>query len=264
MSTHLWRRLSGWIYQRRVPQSVVNIVGRTMIRIPLGRIECAEARYRARIYSVRLDQLFRAAGMKKHDPEDDILDQIDALIEELKADQTGKDLQHAIAMVEEEFSRFQGNEKILKDAIAVLATGANSSPSIELPLLSVELVRVVREKEEALKKDGHKSTYPNKLKTAGRAWIAIFGDHSVDRYKPSEVQSYVNALAEFPRDWAVTPAYHGKDKDEIVATFRERRERAGRANKPIPQKLVKGTVGEYASQIVHVFGHRSCPTVWCS
>lgn len=58
MATHLWRRQSGYVYQRRVPISLVPEYG-TVIRMKLGKRTAGEAQQVARMMSVVLDAAWR-------------------------------------------------------------------------------------------------------------------------------------------------------------------------------------------------------------
>lgn len=65
-------------------------------------------------------------------------------------------------------------------------------------LLSVAWADILSTRAEALKKGGKPSRYADKMETAARIFLNIVGDKPLCQYKPSDMQRFVNGLAELP------------------------------------------------------------------
>lgn len=63
---YLWQRGSSWTFQFHVPKGFVDRLGRTPIRVPLGRLHALEARRRARILAGRATEML-GAGVDDRD-----------------------------------------------------------------------------------------------------------------------------------------------------------------------------------------------------
>jgi integrase len=65
-------------------------------------------------------------------------------------------------------------------------------------LLSVAWAEILSTRAEALKKGGKGSRYADKIETAARIFLDLIGDKPLHQYKPTDMQRFVNGLAELP------------------------------------------------------------------
>lgn len=261
MATHLTRRSSGWTYQRRVPKHLINAFG-SLVRSPLGRVSATVAREKARLISVRLDELWSKSGNVmssfKSKSDDEIQKIVDGILAQAKEDVAVIDeslklldiIEDGYKSLSSDHSKLTKKEKTLKAAVEALSDGRE--PPEPLPLFSVEAERVITAKGKTLKAD---LTYPNKLKNAARAWIMIFGDLEVDEYSPSQIQDFANELQALPRDWAVTPRYKEMTYAEVVADIDAAIAKAIAAEQSPPKRFSQTNIKEYSSQVMHILHH---------
>lgn len=268
MATHLWRRSSGWTYQRRVPKHLVNSFG-AVIRAPLGRLSAQVAKEQARLISVRLDALWSTeivSGDGAEGADGVRLPKADELVAELfgalakhrqtmqrAADVMGMLNRQRLTAVEERDAKAQESEKLakegkrLKGAVAALADGRE--PPEPLPLFSIQATSAIDAKAEAKPE----STYPPKLRNVARAWVLVMGDREVDEYRPSEIQDFANKLKKFPRNWAVTPRYRTMTADQVIEDTERAIKRAADAEKELPKLFSQTNIKEYSAQVGHLF-----------
>lgn len=264
MATHLTRRSSGWTYQRRVPKHLVKTLG-VVVRAPLGRVSAHVAREHARLLSVRLDALWSAENVTE-DGVEGIRPEIRDLVSRLQnavaknrgkmqltIDALNEVKQRHLTVADERDAKAKENGALAKEGkrlkAAVEALSDGRDPPEPLPLFSIEAERVIAAKIKAAKAT---STYPNKLKTAGRAWMMVIGDLEVDEYTPSQIQDFANLLQALPRDWAITPRYKDMTYAEVVADADAVDAKAIAAEQIPPKRFSQTNIKEYVAQVIHI------------
>lgn len=251
MATHLWRRTSGWTYQRRVPKHLVSALG-VMVRTPLGHVSAKVARERARLISVRLDALWSQSGAMSDVDRQKLLDESKDLLDQFKASAVAMqasviELVNEYVALADEKAVLTKSDKALKTAVAALSHGM--PVPAPLPLFSVQATAVIDKRADARPN----STYPPKLRNAARAWVLVQGDREVDEYKPIEIQDFANKLKRFPRNWAVTPRYRTMTADQIIEDTERAIKRATDAEKELPKLFSQTNIKEYSAQVGHLF-----------
>lgn len=111
----------------------------------------------------------------------------------------------------------------------------------ELPLLSIIAAEIIDPKAEAL---GKKSGYSARLRRAVRAFVAIVGDKTVDKYMPSDLQKFTATLGLLPSTWNTDKRLRDLPPLEII-------ERAKTIRDLNP--ISKTTVSEYLAEFRHVW-----------
>lgn len=292
MATHLWRRQSGYMFQRRVPLSLVPEYG-TVIRVTIGKRSAGEARQVARKMSVALDAAWSRdvnTEPRRDDAEvefdlDDIKAQQAAALgagqvnpvprpskadlmkrlDEIKFEQLGAIihvLSDSVTTIREdrdairaENAKLQGEQETLRkqNKNLVSAVEAVSKGMPKPEELPLLSVAAADVVKDRADALGEKSGYPNKLRNVTRAWILVFGDREVDEYKPSQIQGFANKLQFLPRNWAVTPRYKDMSYDEVIADIDRAEERAIASKVELPKRFSQTNIKEYTRQIAYIF-----------